>query len=73
MPRCEICGNQAMKTCHHIMTRGARGKKALVESNEIWLCVIHHSECHTIGKRTFASKHGLEDRFEKAERMLDAN
>lgn len=55
-----------MKSPHHIMTRGAFGRAALVPQNEIPLCYKHHSEVHNIGRRTFEKKYHLERRFREA-------
>ena len=62
--RCDICSQPAV--IHHIFTRGAYGKRAENDSNMIPLCITHHTEVHTIGRKTFAEKYGLEDRFEGA-------
>lgn len=64
MFRCVVCGREG--EIHHIFSRGAWGKKALVEANEIPLCRIHHSLCHQIGAWRFAERYCLEARYEKA-------
>ncbi len=60
--RCEICGQPAMITPHHIVTRGAFGGNN--ENNLIDLCVYHHNEVH-LGRWEFALKYRLIDRFKK--------
>ena len=74
MKQCEIekCIIQPVAT-HEIFTRGAHGKAALIPENQIDLCWIHHSGCHQIGRDSFAKKHGLEERFKRAEEALSAN
>ncbi len=69
---CGICGKPAMKTPHHIMTRGAHGPAALIPVNEYPLCLSHHSEAHTLGRKTWARKYGLEERVESAEAEVRA-
>jgi len=64
--RCELCPNMAMKTPHHIYTRGAHGKAAMVPENEIPLCFAHHTQAHSLGRDTFAARYGLGNRFERA-------
>ncbi len=64
--RCEICCQPAMKTPHHVYSRGAYGKAALLEVNELPLCVDHHNEVHRIGRDTFAARYGLQKRFRNA-------
>jgi hypothetical protein len=55
---CVVCGRVAEN--HHIRTRGAslRDKKELAE-NKIALCRAHHTECHSLGRWTFAVKYDL--------------
>lgn len=55
---------------HHIFTRGAFGKKALVHENEIPTC----ADCHTLtgdswhasGRDTFSKRHDLEETVRRA-------
>ena len=53
---CLVCGHPA-PDLHHVKTRGAGGEKTLP------LCRAHHTECHAIGRWTFAKKYKLTDRF----------
>lgn len=52
-PKCIIC-NKPQHT-HHKTTRGAGG--ADKENNLMPLCLKHHNELHTIGKKTFRKKY----------------
>ena len=63
--RCEVpdCWRMA-DHCHHIKSRGAGGTDK--ESNLIALCAQHHTECHTIGRKRFPAKYGMEKRWERA-------
>ena len=70
MVRCVLCHSEG--EIHHVMSRGAFGKAALIEPNELPLCRKHHSEVHTIGRRTFADKYGLEVIFSQAQRTVQA-
>ena len=63
--RCEICGKPGQR--HHLITRGAGGSDDPV--NIIYLCIEHHvgpQGIHTLGRNTFANRHGLEGRLKKA-------
>ena len=42
---------------HHVKTVGAGGKD---ERNLVALCVVHHTEVHGIGRRTFEDKYGVD-------------
>lgn len=48
-------------TGHHVKSIGAGGQD---EGNEIPLCVQHHTEIHTLGRKTFAKRNGLDLRNE---------
>lgn len=63
--RCERpgCGLLASDK-HHIRTRGAGGTDD--PENIIYLCRSCHSEVHMIGRETFATKYGLEERMSRA-------
>jgi hypothetical protein len=66
--QCYICGATPAHK-HHLYTRGAWGKRALVPGNEIPLCVPHHTGSkgvHVLGRDTWAKMYGLEDLLEKA-------
>ena len=60
-PKCEVYGFPTLEPPHHIKTRGAGGKDN--PGNLITLCHYHHVEVHKIGRRSFATRYGLEDRF----------
>jgi len=64
---CEICGDQNAQV-HHIVSRGRKGKRQDDNSrtNLITLCVQHHTECHSLGRKRFPAKYGLEARWERA-------
>ena len=69
MPTCEICGRTPTEK-HHLFSRGAWCRAALVPQNEINLCADHHrldgKSAHNFGRDRFAELHGLEERVEKA-------
>ena len=64
LPRCEICSLLAMRHPHHIVSRGAGGSDD--PANLIWLCAQHHTEAHTLGRDTWATQYGLEERVGRA-------
>lgn len=51
--KCLICRLPAER--HHIKTRGSGGSDD--EWNILFICRIHHIECHKIGTSTFAEKY----------------
>lgn len=67
-PFCEVetCGKDG--ATHHIRARGRKGKRQddNTRTNLITLCVQHHSECHSLGRKRFPAKYGLEARWERA-------
>jgi len=67
---CELCPKTAMRTPHHIYTRGAHGKAAMVPENEIPLCFGHHTQAHSLGRDTFAARYRLEERVRIAEEAV---
>lgn len=74
MKRCEVCPRPAMKSPHHIMTRGAHRSSAEIPENLIDLCGDHHrfgpDAVHNIGRWSFAEKFGLTERFKLAEKAV---
>jgi hypothetical protein len=60
---CIVCGHPAPDS-HHVKTQGAslKDKKELPE-NKLDLCRRHHTECHAIGRWSFAEKYGLIEKF----------
>lgn len=53
---CELCNEVADP--HHIISRGAGGCDC--PWNVIYLCVLHHSECHALGSVMFPEKYNLD-------------
>jgi hypothetical protein len=60
---CEICGMPNADR-HHIKTRASGGSNE--DFNIIHLCRKHHSECHQIGRWSFAKKYDITERFATA-------
>ncbi len=44
-------------TGHHVRSVGAGGRD---HGNEVPLCLKHHHELHTVGRRTFEREYGLD-------------
>lgn len=63
---CEIkgCKKWAMKSPHHLITRGAGGSNEKV--NLIYLCAEHHVEVHNIGRWSFVERYGIGKRLQDA-------
>jgi len=55
--RIALCGNYSAAP-HHIKSRGAGGGDE--PGNLMALCTAHHNEVHTIGRKTFMEKYGME-------------
>lgn len=76
--KCEVpgCKNQGTEK-HHWFHRGRYGKAALVPENEIILCADHHrldgKAVHRMGRDTFASYFGLEERVAKAREAVQTS
>ncbi len=54
---CLVCYARDKEWPHHVKTRGSGGKD---ERNVAKLCMGHHSEIHTIGRKTFAEKYDID-------------
>ncbi len=52
---CAACGNMVGVVGHHIKSRGSGGDD--LASNLVPLCMLHHSEIHTIGAQRMLQKH----------------
>ena len=52
---CVICGDRHTQAAH-VRSRGAGGKADVL----VPLCVQHHTEQHTVGIRTFESRHNVD-------------
>ena len=61
--RCAVCGHPTPDE-HHVKTKGAARKEVREnEVNKINLCRQHHTECHAIGRWSFALKYKLLKEF----------
>jgi len=70
---CVVCGSKPVE-CHHIRTGQGLGRKAADEEC-LSLCINHHrgpEGFHTLGKRAWEAKYGMQvDLLEKVKVLLN--